>query len=207
MGSEISSAEQNGVLKWKIVNPDYPNQDNGTKILSYCIVIGPEQVSKFSNYSNLLNRVKIEFKDSVTLTCRFHNWCDGVWGIIACNARSLLVLIHGTRTAQPYVRNILQSHVLPLMQRLPGACFQQDNARPYTAKVSQDYLRFVTIFPWLVLSPDLSPIEHIWIHLGLRVGHPTSLNELKTTRQCYSKYGTKCLKTSYINCMPQCPIV
>ncbi|GFU66152.1 uncharacterized protein TNCV_2858251 [Trichonephila clavipes] len=26
--------------------------------------------------------------------------------------------------------------------------------------------------------PDLSPIEHIWNHLGRRVGHPTSLNEL-----------------------------
>ncbi|GFU72710.1 transposable element Tcb2 transposase [Trichonephila clavipes] len=28
-------------------------------------------------------------------------------------------------------------------------------------------------------SPDLSPIEHIWDHLGRRVEHPTSLNELE----------------------------
>ncbi|GFW64259.1 transposable element Tcb1 transposase [Trichonephila clavipes] len=40
--------------------------------------------------------------------------------------------------AQRYVHDILQPHVLPLMQRLPGAIFQQDNARPHTARVSQD---------------------------------------------------------------------
>ncbi|GFU05064.1 transposable element Tcb2 transposase [Trichonephila clavipes] len=58
-----------------------------------------------------------------------------VWGAIAYNTRSPLVLIRGTMTAQRYVRDILQPHVLPLMQRLPGALFQQDNARPHPARV------------------------------------------------------------------------
>ncbi|GFU89864.1 transposable element Tcb2 transposase [Trichonephila clavipes] len=52
------------------------------------------------------------------------------WGAIAYNARLPLVLIRGTMTAQRYVPDILQPHVLPLMQRLLGAVFQQDNARP-----------------------------------------------------------------------------
>ncbi|GFU50049.1 uncharacterized protein TNCV_4933961 [Trichonephila clavipes] len=64
-------------------------------------------------------------------------------------------------TAQRYVHDILQPHVLPLMQRLPGAIFQQDNARPHTAGVSQDCLRTVTTLPWPALSPDLSPIGHL----------------------------------------------
>ncbi|GFT19042.1 transposable element Tcb2 transposase [Trichonephila clavipes] len=55
-----------------------------------------------------------------------------VWGVIAYNTLSPLVLICGTMTAQWYVHDILQLHVLPLMQRLPGAIFQQDNARPHT---------------------------------------------------------------------------
>ncbi|GFV57625.1 transposable element Tcb2 transposase [Trichonephila clavipes] len=67
---------------------------------------------------------------------------------------------------QWYVHDILQPHVLPLMQRLPGAIFQQDNARPHTARVSQDCLLAVTILPCIPRSPDLSPIEHIWDHLG-----------------------------------------
>ncbi|GFW00620.1 transposable element Tcb1 transposase [Trichonephila clavipes] len=39
-----------------------------------------------------------------------------VWGAIANNTRSPLVLIHGTTTAQRYVHDILQPHVLPHMQ-------------------------------------------------------------------------------------------
>ncbi|GFV28843.1 transposable element Tcb2 transposase [Trichonephila clavipes] len=69
-----------------------------------------------------------------------------VWGAIAYNTRSSLVLIHGPMTAQWYVHDILQPHVLPLMQRLPGAIFQQDNAWPHMARVSQDYLCTVTTF-------------------------------------------------------------
>ncbi|GFT91639.1 uncharacterized protein TNCV_686671 [Trichonephila clavipes] len=33
------------------------------------------------------------------------------------------------------------------------------------------------------VSADLSPNEHIWDHLGRRVGHPTSLNELEARLQ------------------------
>ncbi|GFT22921.1 transposable element Tcb1 transposase [Trichonephila clavipes] len=61
--------------------------------------------------------------------------------------------------------------------------FQQDNAQSHTARVSQDRLRTVTTLPWPALSPDLSPIEHIWHHLGRRVGHLTSLNELEARLQ------------------------
>ncbi|GFT04040.1 transposable element Tcb2 transposase [Trichonephila clavipes] len=100
------------------------------------------------------------------------------WGAIAYNTWSPLVLIRGTMTAQWYVHDILQPHVLPLMQRLPGALFQQDNAQPHTAKVSQDCLRTVTTLPWPARSPDLSQIEHIWNYLGRLVEHLMSLNEL-----------------------------
>ncbi|GFV95302.1 transposable element Tcb2 transposase [Trichonephila clavipes] len=91
-----------------------------------------------------------------------------VWGATAYNTRSLssLVLTRGTMTAQRYVYDILQPHVLPLMQQLLGAISQQENARPHTARVSQDSLRTLTTLPWIAPSPDLSPIEHIWDPLG-----------------------------------------
>ncbi|GFV55136.1 transposable element Tcb1 transposase [Trichonephila clavipes] len=41
----------------------------------------------------------------------------------------------------------------------------------------------VNTHPWPAISPDLSPIEHIWDHLGRRCGHPTSLNELEARLQ------------------------
>ncbi|GFW03539.1 transposable element Tcb2 transposase [Trichonephila clavipes] len=106
-----------------------------------------------------------------------------VWGAIAYNTRSYQVLIRSTMTAQRYVHDILQTHMLPLMQRLPGAMFQQDNGRPHMARVSQDCLRTVTALPWPARSLDLSSIEHIWDHLGRRGWHPTSLNELEARLQ------------------------
>ncbi|GFX84288.1 tigger transposable element-derived protein 4 [Trichonephila clavipes] len=80
-------------------------------------------------------------------------------------------------TAQWYAHDILQPHVLPLIQRLPGSIFQQDNARPQTTRMSQDFLRTVTTLHWPALSPDLSPIEHIWDHLG---------SSKLSRRKCYS---------------------
>ncbi|GFV60500.1 transposable element Tc3 transposase [Trichonephila clavipes] len=92
-----------------------------------------------------------------------------VWGAFAYNTRSTLVLIRGTMTSQRYVHNILQPHVLPLMQMLLRGIFQQDNARHHMTRVSQDCLRTVTTLPWPIRSPDLSPIEHYWNNLGRRV--------------------------------------
>ncbi|GFY15115.1 transposable element Tcb2 transposase [Trichonephila clavipes] len=106
-----------------------------------------------------------------------------VCGVFPYNTRSSLILIRGTMTAQRYVHDILQPHVLPLMLRLSGAIFKQGNAQPYTARMSQDCLHTVTILPWSARSPDLSPIKHIWDHLGRRVGHRTRLNELEANLQ------------------------
>ncbi|GFS79630.1 transposable element Tcb2 transposase [Trichonephila clavipes] len=106
-----------------------------------------------------------------------------VWGTIAYNVLSPPVLIRGTVTAQRYVHDILQPHVLPLIQWLPGSIFQQDNARLPTAMMSQYCLSTFTTLPSPALSSDLSPIEHIWDHLGWRVGYPTNLNELEARLQ------------------------
>ncbi|GFW64711.1 transposable element Tcb2 transposase [Trichonephila clavipes] len=91
---------------------------------------------------------------------------------------------HTTPTAGVmwYVHDILQPHVLPLLQWLQESFFN-DNARPHTARVLQDCLRTVTPLPWPTRSPDLSPIEYICDHLGLRVGNPTSLDELEARLQ------------------------
>ncbi|GFV28965.1 transposable element Tcb2 transposase [Trichonephila clavipes] len=69
------------------------------------------------------------------------------------------------------------------MQRLLGAIFHQDNTRLHTTRVSKDCLHTVTTLPWPARSSDVSPIEHIWDHLGQRVGHPMNLNELEARLQ------------------------
>ncbi|GFX80704.1 transposable element Tcb2 transposase [Trichonephila clavipes] len=53
----------------------------------------------------------------------------------------------------------------PFLNGLPGAIFQQDNARPHTERVAQDYLRHFQTLPWPARSPYLSPVEHVWVQL------------------------------------------
>ena len=63
--------------------------------------------------------------------------------------------------------------MLPFLQQLhqPRLLFQQDSARPHTARMVPQIFAAnkVNILLWSARSPDLSPIEHLWDHLGQRI--------------------------------------
>ncbi|GFT84543.1 DDE_3 domain-containing protein [Trichonephila clavipes] len=91
-----------------------------------------------------------------------HAWSSAA---TACDSRSTLIVMRGTLTGQRYVDDILRHQVGPFLNGLPGAIFHQNNARPYTARVSQDFLRHFQTLPSPARSPDLSPVEHVWDQL------------------------------------------
>ncbi|GFX00065.1 transposable element Tc1 transposase [Trichonephila clavipes] len=71
----------------------------------------------------------------------------------------------------------------PFLNGLPGAIFQQDNARPHIARVSQDFLRHFLTLPWAARSPDLSPVEHVWDQLKRLVPSCHSVHDLEMAVQ------------------------
>ncbi|GFW51663.1 transposable element Tcb2 transposase [Trichonephila clavipes] len=127
-----------------------------------------------------------------------------VWGAIAYDSRSPLIVMHGTLTGQRYVDDILRPHVGPFLNGLPGAIFQQDNARPHTARVAQDFLRHFQTLPWPARSPNLSPVEHVWDQLKRQMLSCHSVQDLELAVQDLWVHlpqdNIRCL----INSMPDC---
>ncbi|GFV50880.1 transposable element Tc1 transposase [Trichonephila clavipes] len=76
-----------------------------------------------------------------------HSWCKGL-GAIEYDSRTTLIVMRQTLMGQRYVDDILRPYVETFLNDLPGAIFEQDNARPHTARVAQDILRHFQTLPW-----------------------------------------------------------
>ncbi|GFX78110.1 transposable element Tcb1 transposase [Trichonephila clavipes] len=87
-----------------------------------------------------------------------------VWGGIGYPSRTPLVRIAGTLNSQRYISEVLEPVVLPYLQGLAKAIFQQDNARPHVARIIQRFFvnHPIELLPWPTRSPELSPIENMW---------------------------------------------
>jgi hypothetical protein len=97
-----------------------------------------------------------------------------VWVGICHDGRTRLKIVQGTLNAVKYRDNIFDPIVLPfLQQKIFDHVFQHDNARCHMARVCQDFLNqnHIRVLPWSALSPELSPIEHLWHELGRRIRH------------------------------------
>ncbi|GFX67463.1 transposable element Tcb1 transposase [Trichonephila clavipes] len=62
-----------------------------------------------------------------------------VWGSIGYHSRTPLVRIAGTLNSQHYISEVLEPVVLPYLQGLATAIFQQDNARSHVARILQRF--------------------------------------------------------------------
>ncbi|GFV62116.1 transposable element Tcb1 transposase [Trichonephila clavipes] len=82
-----------------------------------------------------------------------------------------------------YVDDILTPIVLPILSSRPGVIYQQDNARPHTARLSQQCLQGYDVLPWPARSPDLSPIEHVCDALGRQLQPSRDTGELTAQMQ------------------------
>ena len=103
---------------------------------------------------------------------RFGGGLVVVWAGVTMNQRTRLCIVDGNLNAQRCVDDILQPVVVPFHSRMnQGAVLQDDNARPHSGHVVNEFVRQFNIWrlDWLANLPDLNPVKHIWDELGRRV--------------------------------------
>ncbi|GFW34498.1 transposable element Tcb1 transposase [Trichonephila clavipes] len=100
-----------------------------------------------------------------------------IWGGIGYHSRTSLVLIAGTLNSQRYISEVLEPVVLPYLQDLATAIFQQNNVRPHVARIVQRFFvnHQIELLPWPARSPDLSPIVNMWYMVAQRLTQITLL--------------------------------
>ena len=98
-----------------------------------------------------------------------------IWGCFVGDKLGPIAFISGSVTQDAYI-SLLQQYLDPFVEALgadgeTNVEFQQDNARPHTAQKTRGFLEalarkhVLTLTDWLANSPNLSPIENLWVHL------------------------------------------
>lgn len=149
--------------------------------------------SRFS-LSNADGRLRVwrrageRFADACVLEHdRFGGGSIHVWGGISFLHRTPLHVFRNAVTAQAYINEVLRPIVVPAFQAHQDLrVFQQDNARPHTARATLQFFQAqnMNVMAWPAFSPDMAPIEHIWDELERRVrarGPFVNLQQLEVT--------------------------
>ncbi|GFW44607.1 transposable element Tcb1 transposase [Trichonephila clavipes] len=70
---------------------------------------------------------------------------------------------------------MLEPVIVPYLQGMATAIFQQDNARPHMAHIVQRFFvnPQIELLLWQARSPDLSPIENMWSMVAQRLNQIT----------------------------------
>lgn len=94
-----------------------------------------------------------------------------VWGCFGGKQKGTFVPLVVKSVKAPIYLRLLELLVLPVIQHINntigGARFQQDNSPVHKAKIIAEFfdLHKVTVDDHPPYSPDLNPIEHVWVDL------------------------------------------
>jgi transposase len=131
------------------------------------------------------------------------------WGCMSYNGLGPFEFISGMMNAQFYVEML--ERLLPVAVEtldLPADyVFMQDNAPCHTARISREFFasKGLNVLPHPPQSPDLNPIEHIWMRIDeIMTKNPaSSIPDLKAKLNiAWSELGLDVVQ-QYVNSMPR----
>jgi transposase len=108
-----------------------------------------------------------------------------LWACMCADGIGWMCKVDNTLDSMLY-RDILQDEMTKTVEHyFPDSVFffQQDNSSVHTAKIIKNYLsqKNIRVLDWPSNSPDLNPIEHLWVDLKRRLDnaeHPINKNQL-----------------------------
>ncbi|GFT18457.1 transposable element Tcb1 transposase [Trichonephila clavipes] len=128
---------------------------------------------------------EVVFTDESRICLQHHEGRIRVWRhrgksmlnsfIMHCRTGPAPVRIASTLNSQRYISEVLEPVVLPYLQGLATAIFQQNNARPQMVRIVQRLFvnQQIELLPWPARSSDLSPIENMWPMVAQRLNQIT----------------------------------
>lgn len=125
-----------------------------------------------------------------------------VWGTITYHGSGILAFVDGNMNSQKYI-NVLDEHLWPVIVKYFGNSpwhFMDDNCPVHRSRETENWKRRNNIQPffWPPQSPDLNPIENVWLvlknHVKRRIFHIHTTDDLKRELQ----YAWENLSKTYI---------
>ncbi|OWZ16843.1 Transposase [Phytophthora megakarya] len=95
-----------------------------------------------------------------------------VWGAFGYQGKSELVVLEGKQSSHQYIWTVSEN-MLSFAHLHYGNefVFMQDKASIHASKETKTFFKEMdaTLLDWPSRSPDLNPIENVWVHLAGRV--------------------------------------